>query len=233
MPKLNIYVPDGLARAVKDARVPVSTVCQHALTEALRRSTAWDEEPTACPEDVPPFLRFALPVTASTADALGRSAGTVGGLDTLGTEHLAWGALAQGENLAVRALESLGVDPEQLRADLWDAIARRASSPAPRSNRLDIPATHALRRARDEVRCNGRPAMGCEHVLVAVLEERVGAGGRVLRRAGVDPAVARRAVVSVRAGILVGSPTAALRHRDTLETMVERLERIESLVRSR
>jgi post-segregation antitoxin (ccd killing protein) len=37
MPKINVYLPDALASAVKDAEVPVSAVCQAALSDAVER----------------------------------------------------------------------------------------------------------------------------------------------------------------------------------------------------
>jgi post-segregation antitoxin (ccd killing protein) len=40
MPKINVYLPDDLAEAVRDAGVPVSAVCQRALEQAVRRVTA-------------------------------------------------------------------------------------------------------------------------------------------------------------------------------------------------
>src|ERR687890_296822 len=40
MPKINVYLPDDLAEAVKAAGVPVSAVCQRALEQAVRRVTA-------------------------------------------------------------------------------------------------------------------------------------------------------------------------------------------------
>src|SRR6266508_1603538 len=40
MPKINVYLPDELARAVRDAQVPVSAVCQVALERAVREVTA-------------------------------------------------------------------------------------------------------------------------------------------------------------------------------------------------
>ena len=36
MPKVNVYLPDALADAVKDAQVPVSAICQAALEKAVR-----------------------------------------------------------------------------------------------------------------------------------------------------------------------------------------------------
>ncbi|MFD0891108.1 type II toxin-antitoxin system CcdA family antitoxin, partial [Streptosporangium algeriense] len=40
MPKINVYLPDELAEAVRAAGVPVSAVCQRALEQAVRRITA-------------------------------------------------------------------------------------------------------------------------------------------------------------------------------------------------
>ena len=40
MPKINVYLPDDLAEAVRDSGLPVSAVCQRALEDAVRRITA-------------------------------------------------------------------------------------------------------------------------------------------------------------------------------------------------
>jgi post-segregation antitoxin (ccd killing protein) len=40
VPKINVYLPDELAEAVKEAGVPVSAVCQRALEQAVRRITS-------------------------------------------------------------------------------------------------------------------------------------------------------------------------------------------------
>ena len=40
MPKINVYLPDDLAEAVRTARIPVSAVCQRALEDALQKATA-------------------------------------------------------------------------------------------------------------------------------------------------------------------------------------------------
>ena len=40
MPKINVYLPDDLAAAVRDAQVPVSAVCQNALERAVENDLA-------------------------------------------------------------------------------------------------------------------------------------------------------------------------------------------------
>ncbi len=40
MPKINVYLPDELAAAVKEADLPVSAICQTALQKAVRDVTS-------------------------------------------------------------------------------------------------------------------------------------------------------------------------------------------------
>ena len=52
MPKINVYLPDELADAVRDAQVPVSAICQTALEHAVREVSALrgsEEVPTTEP----------------------------------------------------------------------------------------------------------------------------------------------------------------------------------------
>ena len=45
MPKINIYLPDDLASAVREARIPVSAVCQRALADAVRAADSGVGDP--------------------------------------------------------------------------------------------------------------------------------------------------------------------------------------------
>jgi len=40
MPKINVYLPDELADAVRRSGVPVSAICQRALEQSVRRVNA-------------------------------------------------------------------------------------------------------------------------------------------------------------------------------------------------
>ena len=64
MPKINVYLSDALADAVRDAEVPVSAVCQAALERAVRDVTA------ARATDEPPDDHSPRPV-CSPASPLG------------------------------------------------------------------------------------------------------------------------------------------------------------------
>ena len=114
MPKINVYLPDDLAAAVREARVPVSSICQTALERAVRdvnalRSAdvppATDYEPG---RPAKPFSRFTP--RARHAVVLAQKAANAKPHSYIGTEHLLLGILDEGENMALRVLTSL--DPE-------------------------------------------------------------------------------------------------------------------------
>jgi len=46
------------------------------------------------------------------------------GHDVIGTEHLLLGILAEGEGVAVQAMESLGVNLEEMKARIEDAFGK-------------------------------------------------------------------------------------------------------------
>ena len=64
MPKVNVYLPDDLAAAVRDAGIPVSTVCQRALDNALRQTTALREGTRSQGASLPGGIRLPLRSTA-------------------------------------------------------------------------------------------------------------------------------------------------------------------------
>src|SRR4051794_34405465 len=70
MPKINVYLPDELAEAVKATGVPVSAVCQRALEEAVKRMTALREvDPSALDLD-DPNSRLARLTTARVREVI-------------------------------------------------------------------------------------------------------------------------------------------------------------------
>src|SRR5581483_6584478 len=119
MPKVNVYLPDALAEAVKDAQVPVSAACQAALEKAVRdvasiRGTA----ETPAPEDEArgPFARFTP--RARHAIVLAQERAREVPHDHVDTEHLLLGVVDEDANLALKVLTSLESEPADLRAEL-------------------------------------------------------------------------------------------------------------------
>src|ERR1700730_1726605 len=104
MTKINVYLPDELAVAVRDAQVPISAICQAALERAVRDVGALrgsDETPT---QELAygPFTRFTP--RARTAIAYAQGQAVERHHDHVGTEHLLLGVLYEGSNLALKVL---------------------------------------------------------------------------------------------------------------------------------
>ncbi|GIU88163.1 MAG: hypothetical protein KatS3mg009_2678 [Acidimicrobiia bacterium] len=236
MPKVNVYLPEDLAAAVRDAGVPVSAVCQAALERAVREVTAARaaEHPPApgSEGDGGPYSRF----TPRAREALARAEAVARGIphDFVGTEHLLAGILEQGTNLAVRVLAASEIDPGDVRAELRASMP--PPSPAPAADRPPFTplASLALERTTQEALALGHNYVGCEHLLLGLLAVEDGLASRVLRRMGLELRTARRAVVNAIAGVahargLPPVPPAAPGPAgdEVLRAILERLDRIE------
>ncbi len=230
MPKVNVYLPDALAEAVKDAQVPVSAVCQAALEKAVRdvasiRGTA----ETPAPEDEArgPFARFTP--RARHAIVLAEERARDVPHDHVDTEHLLLGVIDEGENMALRVLASLDVEPVDLRAELV------ASMPAP-TTRVGghIPFSPLGKRALEltltEAQCLGHNYVGCEHLLLGLLSTEDGLASQVLRRMGLEVRTTRRAVVTALLGVVHQLQNEA---QSGIDEVLRRLDAIERLLDNR
>jgi ATP-dependent Clp protease ATP-binding subunit ClpA len=196
MPKINVYLPDELAAAVRDAQVPVSAICQAALERAVRdvgaaRST--DEPPAAGHVRGRLFRRFTerarSAVSAAQQEAQERGHGYIG------TEHLLLGVLDEGANIGIKVLESLEVEPDDLRAELVASLLPAGGTPGER--RPFTPSAKAvLEQAASESLSLGHNYIGCEHLLLGLVAVENGLASQVLRRMGVELRTTRRAVIA-------------------------------------
>jgi ATP-dependent Clp protease ATP-binding subunit ClpC len=218
VPKINVYVSDELAEAIKESGVPVSAVCQRALETAVRRVTAIREATITAStgfDDHSNRLthftdRSRAVLKLAVRDARARSAAEVG------TEHLLAGILAEGGNLALPILRAIDIDPEQVRLELdrqFPPAAGGAPDPgadsAPESAsapdgglRFGAQAASALELAVTEATSLGHNYVGCEHLLLGLIAEPDGAGGSILRSLGAELRLTRRAVGAALAGYI-------------------------------
>src|ERR1700743_1265865 len=121
VPKINVYLPDDLADAVKEMGVPVSAICQRALEASVRRVTAIRQAALGEVSLDDPGGRLAhFTANARAAVGLGLRAARAAGAAEVGTEHLLAGLLAQGGNLAITGLTSMEVDLEAVRQALTE-----------------------------------------------------------------------------------------------------------------
>jgi ATP-dependent Clp protease ATP-binding subunit ClpA len=241
MPKVNVYLPDELASAVREANVPLSAVCQAALEQAVRDITAArgaERSPSQQPPDVGLYSRFTP--RAREAISLAHEAARSVPHDYIGTEHILLGVLGQGTNVAVTVLNNLGIGLNDLRSEVQAAMGPASES----SPSADLPYTPLARRALElttsEALRLGHNYVGCEHLLLGVLGTDTGLAGKVLRQFGVELHTTRQAVVTALIALATGqgrsrapvnaasSPEAATTPAEaTLERILERLEAIE------
>ena len=117
----------------------------------------------------------------------------------VGTEHLLLGLLYEGESVAAKALESMGVSREDVRAQVVEIIGRGQSPPASQTP-FTPRAKTALELSLREALALGHHYIGTEHLLLGVLREGQGVAAQVLVRVGADLGRARETVLAVLTG---------------------------------
>jgi ATP-dependent Clp protease ATP-binding subunit ClpC len=230
MPKVNVYLPDDLAAAVRDAQLPVSAVCQAALERAVREAHVWRGSDDVVEREPAngPFARFTP--RARAAVACGQQAAREAHYAYVGTEHLLLGILDEGSNLALNVLAVVDLDTDDVRAELV------ASLLPPNTDIPDDPpftalAKKSLKRATDEAAGLGHTYVGCEHLLLGLLATEDGLASVVLRRMGMELRTARRAVGTALAGVAQGRDALAGRATPRQATLTEILHRLEAIER--
>jgi ATP-dependent Clp protease ATP-binding subunit ClpC len=232
MPKINVYLPDELAEAVRESGLPVSAICQRALEQAVRRvatireAVLGDLDPGQLADRLPRVTARTITLrtlAAERAEAAGRTAVTTG--DILA------GLLGEGGNLALQVLTAMDVSPTSLAAPS-DAEPR----PGGDGLRFSTPAAIALELAVGEAVGLGNNYVGTEHVLIGLVAEPDGAAGDLLRSRGVEARSTRQAVAAALAGYVAHArnapATAGLLTavRAEIAGLAERIGRLEARV---
>jgi ATP-dependent Clp protease ATP-binding subunit ClpC len=227
MPKINVYLPDQLAEAVKEAQLPVSAICQSALERAVREVESARGTDKAPPADGPPamgmlFGRFTP--RARTALALAEKSAREFPHDYVGTEHVLLGMIQEGGNLGVKALTSLDIEL----ADLTNELTASMGPPtAPSDGHLPFTALakRVLEATAKESLSMMHNYIGCEHILLGLLTVEDGLASQVLRRMGVEPRTTKRTVTALLAGFVAAKAAAAPTDLDEIVRRLEALER--------
>jgi ATP-dependent Clp protease ATP-binding subunit ClpA len=247
MPKINVYLPDDLAEAVKDAGIPVSAICQRALEQAVRRISAIRSAVLGDlgAEDLAARLPSFTERARTTLRLAAREA-RERGVPEVGTEHLLHGILAEGGNLALQVLKVLEIQPDRLAEELARVPAAATPDGEEPGRRFSAQAAGALELTATEAIAMRHNYVGCEHLLVGLAAEPDGAASAALRALGADAPAVRRAVSAAVAGYAhlraktaaeSGSAPAgpgpageAMRAalRGELAPLVERIERLEA-----
>jgi ATP-dependent Clp protease ATP-binding subunit ClpA len=125
----------------------------------------------------------------------------------IGTEHLLLGLAHEGQGVAAKALESLGIRLEALRSQVQEIIGQGKSAPighipfTPRAKKV-------LELSLREAKQLGHNYIGTEHILLGLIREGEGVAAQVLVKLGADLPRVRQQVVQLLRGS-VGSAEAA------------------------
>jgi ATP-dependent Clp protease ATP-binding subunit ClpC len=227
VPKVNVYLPEELAVAVREAQIPVSAVCQAALERAVRDVTAARNAEDSPADELPGvglFGRFTP--RARKAVSLATEAARDTGHKQVGTEHILVGILDEGSSMAIKALARLDVDSDDLRGELQASMAPGTKRPRVEHPPFSAHCKRALELTTKEALRLGHNYIGCEHLLLGVLATEEALASKVLRHMGVELRTTRQAVVAVLSGI-VAQPAAATPPPAILAQILERLDAIE------
>jgi ATP-dependent Clp protease ATP-binding subunit ClpC len=117
----------------------------------------------------------------------------------IGTEHILLGLIHEGEGVAAKALESLGISLEAVRAQVEEIIGQGGSSPSghipftPRAKKvLELSLREALQL--------GHNYIGTEHILLGLIREGEGVAAQVLVKLGADLSRVRQQVIQLLSG---------------------------------
>ena len=117
----------------------------------------------------------------------------------VGSEHLLLGLACQEYSLAARLLGEAGADSRSLRAAVVQLVGAGAPGPTLRQG-LTPRCCQVIRRAAEECRRLGGPAVGAEHLLLGVLLEPDSSAARLVGACEVDREGLRRAVHAALGG---------------------------------
>lgn len=117
----------------------------------------------------------------------------------IGTEHILLGLIHEGEGVAAKALESLGISLEAVRSQVEEIIGQGQQAPSghipftPRAKKvLELSLREALQL--------GHNYIGTEHILLGLIREGEGVAAQVLMKLGADLARVRQQVIQLLSG---------------------------------
>jgi ATP-dependent Clp protease ATP-binding subunit ClpA len=114
----------------------------------------------------------------------------------IGTEHLLLGLVREGEGVAARVLESLGVKLSSVRQAVEFTIGRGDSTKTPTEITLAPQVKKVIDLAVDEARKLGHSHVGTEHLLLGIVLESESPAAKILASFGVSLETVRQNVIA-------------------------------------
>ncbi|MBS2967304.1 ATP-dependent protease ATP-binding subunit ClpC [Metabacillus sp. KIGAM252] len=117
------------------------------------------------------------------------------GHNNIGTEHILLGLVREGEGIAAKALNALGLGSEKIQKEVESLIGRgqdisQTIHYTPRAKKV-------IELSMDEARKLGHSYVGTEHILLGLIREGEGVAARVLNNLGVSLNKARQQVLQL------------------------------------
>ncbi len=117
----------------------------------------------------------------------------------IGTEHILLGLISEGDGVAAKALESMGISLEAVRTEVVEIIGRGGQPPqgnVPFTPRAKKVLEYSLREALQL----GHKYIGTEHLLLGLIREGEGVAAQVLNKLGADLPRVRQQVIQLLSG---------------------------------
>ncbi|MBM3464645.1 MAG: ATP-dependent Clp protease ATP-binding subunit [Armatimonadetes bacterium] len=118
------------------------------------------------------------------------------GNNYIGTEHLLLGIISEGESVAAKVLENLGVSLQKVRSEV-EAIVGKGGPTAQQEMVFTPRAKRVIELAFEEARALAHNYIGTEHLLLGLVREGEGVAARVLSNLGVDPSKIRAEITKL------------------------------------
>ena len=115
----------------------------------------------------------------------------------IGVEHLLLGLVREGEGVAARVLDSLGIDLSKMRSSVEVMIGRGKETTSPSEITLSPRTKKVIELAVDESRKLGHSHVGTEHLLLGIVREGESVGAGVLESMGVNLEQVRHQAIAV------------------------------------
>ncbi len=154
-------------------------------------------EPRTKKEEPPMFERFTD--RARRVVVLAQEEARMLNHNYIGTEHILLGLIHEGEGVAAKALESMGISLEGVRAQVEEIIGQGQQAPSghipftPRAKKvLELSLREALQL--------GHNYIGTEHILLGLIREGEGVAAQVLVKLGADLNRVRQQVIQLLSG---------------------------------
>lgn len=142
----------------------------------------------------------------------------------IGTEHILLGLIREGDGIAAKALQALGLGLDRIQGEVESLIGRGTEQPnninyTPRAKKV-------IELSMDEARKLGHTYVGTEHILLGLIREGEGVAARVLNNLGVSLNKARQQVLQ-----LLGSSESLSSHQQSTGAASVNTPTLDSLAR--